>query len=390
VDKKPVQRVHPDTAVDFNVDYYEAGEEQARDMVKAFIKPFDLHRAPLLRAGLIKTGKTKYVCMIDMYHIVSDGVSSNLLVKDFLLFYNGKELPRLRVQYKDFARWQDRLSASGEIEKQEEYWLNRFKGEIPVLDLPTDYPGASQHRLEQGRMLKRELEKTKTMKLYEYVKDADVTVYMMLLSVFNVFLSKYARQEDIVVGVPVAGRKHADLERLIGMFVNMLAMRNFPHEDKTWREFLGEVKENAVNAYENQDYQFEELVKKLGVSAHNRNPLCNVVFVLGTVGLDSEENRMGMTDLKVSPYPFEDNTVKFDLQLEIIEDRDNQLIRMEWNYPCALFKSSTVETMARHFVEILEQVLENPDVKLRDVSFSHALAAANTGILSENKMSFGF
>jgi tyrocidine synthetase-3 len=153
VENEPVQRVHPGTGVDFNVEYYEAGEEGTREIVKAFIRPFDLDRAPLLRAGLIKIHSFKYVCMIDMYHIVSDGVSSNLLVKDFLWLYNGKEFPRLRVQYKDFARWQNRLLESGEIKKQEEYWLNRFKGDIPVLDLPMDYPDVSQHRLEQGGML---------------------------------------------------------------------------------------------------------------------------------------------------------------------------------------------------------------------------------------------
>jgi amino acid adenylation domain-containing protein len=381
---EPVQWVHRD--VEFKIDYFEAPEAESAAIVKAFIRPFDLGSAPLLRVGLIKTGDRRFVWMMDIYHIISDGVSYDLLVNDFLRLYIGEALPPLKLQYKDFSEWQNRLFASGEIKKQAEYWLNRFEGEIPDLHLPTDFPDSSLQRLGEGGLVKFGLERGLVKGLYEMVGDTEATVYMILLTVFNILLSKYSGQEDIVVGTPVAGRNHLDLKNLIGMFANMVAMRNVPAEHKTFGHFLGEVKENAVNAFENQDYQFEELVRKLGIMEHTRNPLCNVVFVLQN--FDYEAGNIGTGDLKIDRYPFENQTVKFDLQLEAIEGGD--FINLNFNYPVALFKQSTVETMAGHFVEILDQVMENRNIKLRDIAISHDLITADTNVLQESNASFGF
>jgi non-ribosomal peptide synthetase component F len=187
-----------------------------------------------------------------------------------------------------------------------------------------------------------------------------------------------------VVGTPVAGRRQVELEKIIGMFVNMLAMRNTPQEHKTFDQFLKEVRQNALDAFDNQDYQFEMLIKKLGIVTHARNPLCSVVFVLQKV----DGGNKSMKDIKITPCPFANKTVKFDLQLEIIES-DKQ-ISMVWNYPVALFRSSSVDKMANHYIEILGQVLENRGIKLKDILISHDLAAADTQVLQEDNVSFGF
>jgi molybdopterin/thiamine biosynthesis adenylyltransferase/acyl carrier protein len=384
-DDEPVQRIHPE--VEFNLEYDEMEEEKAHEKVRAFIRPFDLSRSPLLRACLIRIGEASHVLMIDTYHIISDGESMKLLKNNFLVLYNGGKLPPLRVQYKDFAQWQLRLSGSGEIKKQEEYWMNRFKGNLPKLNLPTDYQDTSIHRLEKGDILNRDLENRLAVKLYEITTEMEITLYTILLTVFNIFLSRYCGQGDIVVGTPIAGRRHADLEKIVGMFVNMLAMRNFIHENKSFRDFLKEVKENSYNAYENLDYQYEELVNKLGITEFTSTPLCNVVFVMNKF---EPRKNLGMGNLAVSDYPLEEQTVKFDLQLEIVESPANKFIRMEWNYPCALFKPSTIKIMAKHYEEILEQVVENMDIQLKDISISHDLTIADTNILQEDNVSFGF
>jgi tyrocidine synthetase III len=381
LEDEPVQKIHKE--IQFKIEFTE-GYKPEQELVENFLRPFDISRAPLLRSGLIKTGHNRYLWIVDMYHIVSDGFSSDLLVSDFVQLYNGTVLAPLRLQYKDFSQWQNRKLVSGEMEKQENYWLTRFQGDVPHLELPTDFKDVSAHRLEKGQYARFELEDDLAGKLHQAVNDTGSTVYIMLLAVFNILLSRYTKQEDIVVGAPVAGRRHIELEKIIGMFVNMLAMRNAPQEHKTFGQFLEEVRQNALDAYENQDYQFETFIKKLGIVAHARNPLCNVVFVLQNANLEN----ISMNDIKITPFPFADKTVKFDLQLEIVEY--NKQISMVWNYPVALFRESTVAKMANHYIEILAQVLENREIKLRDILLSHELVAADTNILQEENVSFGF
>ncbi|MGB7604797.1 MAG: amino acid adenylation domain-containing protein, partial [Lutisporaceae bacterium] len=276
VDGEPIQVVHK--SVSFEIEYTEADKEKAEEIAAGFVKAFDLSKAPLIRVALAKIKDKEHMLMIDMHHIISDGVSMGILIKEFIELYDGKELPRLRIQYKDFAAWQNELFKSGEINKQEEYWLKAFDGEVPVLNMPTDYQRPSIQSFE-GDSLSLELSEELTNKLKQIAKETGSTMYMVLLSAYNVLLSKYSGQEDIVVGSPIAGRPHADLENIMGMFVNTLAMRNFPQGNKTFKEFLEEVKANSLLAFENQDYQFEELIDKLNVTRDlSRNPLFDVMF----------------------------------------------------------------------------------------------------------------
>ena len=225
IDGEPVQKVHQ--KVEFKVNYLESNEEKVKDIAKEFIKPFDLSKAPLLRACLIKTAMEKHILFFDMHHIISDGISISLLVREFASSYNGETLPGLKLQYKDFSAWQNELFRSEKIKKQEEYWLETFSGEIPVLNMPTDYPKPSTQRFEGDRIYFTADRKLRE-KLNSLALKTGATLYMALLSGYNILLSKYTGQEDLVVGSPIAGRPHADLRNIIGMFVNTLVMRNFP------------------------------------------------------------------------------------------------------------------------------------------------------------------
>ncbi|MCP5054446.1 MAG: hypothetical protein GY940_45180, partial [bacterium] len=241
-----------------------------------FIRPFDLAEAPLIRAGLVAMEPSRHLLMVDMHHIISDGVSHFILVRDFMALYQGKELPPVKVRYRDYAEWQNSHEQKEDIKKQREFWLHHFKGEIPVLDIPIDFPRGERQSFE-GKTLDFRLHEDQPSALKDLASSEGVTLYALLLSIFNVFISKITGQEDIIIGSPVAGRRHADLETLIGMFVNTLAIRNRTDRNDSFKRLLHQVKSNTVKAFENQDYPFEELVHQLGANPDlNRNPLFHI------------------------------------------------------------------------------------------------------------------
>ncbi|MCP5104799.1 MAG: non-ribosomal peptide synthetase, partial [bacterium] len=281
-----------------------------------FIRPFDLREAPLLRVGLIDRGDRNYLLMIDMHHIISDGGSMGLFLQEVLALYRGEALNVLKLQYKDFARWQHNLVNSGEMEKQEAFWLERFRGEAPVLKLPADNPRSA---LKTGRSgsADSKIPEEHAAKLRTLAKRENATMYIVMLAVFNILLYKLTRREDIVVGTPVDGRRHPDLENIIGIFINTLVPRNYPQKEISFLEFLGEVKTGMLGAFDNQDYQFEELVEKLDVPREpGRNPLFEVLFLFNETDMTKSSQRETEAEaagLKVEPYNLQTRQAKFDI-----------------------------------------------------------------------------
>ncbi|MGN4562436.1 condensation domain-containing protein, partial [Bacillus cereus group sp. MYBK5-2] len=220
------------------------------------------------------------VLLFDIHHIISDGISTNLIIKEFIQLYKGELQPPLQIQYKDYAVWQQIEMQSERMRRQEAYWLNMFDGEIPTLELPIDYERPSVRSYE-GDTVEFTIDKEISDGLKEIEKQTGATLYMVLLAAYTTLLAKYSGQEDIIVGTPIAGRTHADLEPIIGMFVNTLAIRNYPEGDKTFYMYVQEVKETMLNAYENQEYPFEELVQKVNIKRDmSRNPLFDTMLVL--------------------------------------------------------------------------------------------------------------
>jgi amino acid adenylation domain-containing protein len=392
VEGEPFQEVHE--GVDFEIETHDFTDTQAEveeavphlpnSLIKSFIRPFDLSLAPLVRVGLVKIGEEKNILMVDMHHIVTDGTSLGIFIRDFLALYAGEPLPELRIQYKDFSEWQNQLFRSGELEKQKAYWTKRFKDDIPVLDIPTDYPRKSIQSFK-GAEIRFEIEHPLTAELKQVVLETETTLHIFLMAVFTLLLSKYSGQEDIVVGFGVAGRRHTDLENVMGLFVNPLPMRNRPQRDLSFMEFLEEVKENALNAYANQDYQYEELVKTLGIQGKpGRNPLFDFVFQVQNVEIPDIE----IPGLKLIPYENVWKQTRFDLIVHIIERGDILLVWM--NYSSELFKPSTIKKMGERFVEILDQVVKNREIKLRDIIVSQELVKVASTLLQEEQDDFEF
>ncbi|MGB8452386.1 MAG: amino acid adenylation domain-containing protein, partial [Anaerocolumna sp.] len=359
MDGEPVQRVHEEA--DFTVVYKETAEEKIEDLLNEFIKPFDLSIAPLLRVGLVKTGENRHVLLFDMHHIISDGVSMEILVREFSTLYEGKELKSLRLQYRDYSAWQNKMYEDGTLKQQENHWLETFEGEIPVLNMPLDYPRPAVQSFE-GDRIRFSLDREISEKLNGVAKENGATMYMLLLAAYNTLLYRYTGQEDIIVGSPIAGRPHADLQNIIGMFVNTLAMRNFPQGEKTFAEFLAEVREKALGAYENQDYPFEELVEKLKLKRDvSRSALFDTFFALQNV--DTAALKMG--GLTIIPYNYDVRMSKFDIALTAKEEDSG--INFELAYCTRLFGKETMSRIASHYVTLLEEIARNPQVRIKDL-----------------------
>ncbi|MEW9702963.1 amino acid adenylation domain-containing protein, partial [Paenibacillus sp. SI8] len=364
VNGEPFQRVH--ASVPFEIGYSEAyGAERSpievEELIRQFIQPFDLQSAPLLRVGLIGLAAEHHLFLCDMHHIISDGVSMSILVKEFTALYHGAELPELAVQYKDFAVWQHESLQSEKLKQQEAYWLNALAGEIPQLELPTDFARPAVQSFEGDHItLKAEsgiLEGVKRI-----AAETGTTLYMVLLAAYNVLLSKYSGKDDILVGTPTAGRTHADVEGIMGMFVGTLAMRNQPEGDKTFTQFLAEVRLNALQAYTHQEYPFETLLEKLNIVRDiSRNPLFDTMFMVQNMDVPEAQ----FDELIFEPYAVENHISKFDLSFEAKEAANNLSIHIE--YSTNLFERETVERMGRHYLELLASIVEQPARKLAEL-----------------------
>ncbi|MBN2862730.1 MAG: amino acid adenylation domain-containing protein [Bacteroidales bacterium] len=356
-----IQRIHEEVKI--QLEYLEAEEEQVMELIDEFIRPFDLSKAPLLRTRLVKIGENKYVFMFDMHHIISDGSSINVFMHDLVEFFSGEDLPPLRIQYRDFAAWQNELLQSEYKDEQEEFWLKSFEGDIPVLNLLTDYPRPLLQSFD-GDTLKLEMRPEIVEGLNRLTKETGSTLFMVILSLFNVLLSKYSSQNDIIIGTSIAGRPHADLENLIGMFVNTLALRNHPSAEKTFHDFLLEVKENSLLAFQYQDYQFEELVEKLDIRRDmSRNPLFDAMFVMQHINEKTNDNEDG--DMRITNFDFETGTTKFDLTLNAFGD-NNQLYFV-FEYCTRLFKRESIQRMSSHFAHLIDSVLLYPHKRISEL-----------------------
>jgi acyl carrier protein len=372
----------------FEVEYLESMGNNISEIITGFTRPFDLTRAPLLRVQSVRLAGDKHLLLCDMPHIISDAVSMEILTKEFIYLYNGKNLSPLRLQYKDFSQWQDREKESESMKKQEEYWLKQFPAEIPVLDLPTDF-ARKEVQNAAGHRIYFNLGADLNQGLKQLAANTNTTIYMILLAAFNVLLFKLTRQEDMVIGTPITGRRHVDLQHMIGMFVNMLPMRNQPIGSLGFGEFLEKVKQTAVAAYENQDYQFDQLAARLGLQGNaGRTPLFSVVFNM--VSTDSS-NGHTLSDerLSISPYPIDHNTVVFDLILTAIEV-DEEIVNMSFNYAAALFREEKVRQMIDYYIHILDQVKETSQVRLADISISHGLLSIESYIDEDSCGDFVF
>ncbi|UOY89132.1 non-ribosomal peptide synthetase [Bacillus glycinifermentans] len=342
-------------------------ESKLNETMQSFVKPFDLQEAPLIRASLASLDSDRHYLLLDMHHIIADGVSISTLMQEFADIYSGKDLQPLTLQYKDFAVWQHEQFSRGELSRQKDYWLKALEGELPVLDLPLD----KQRPLLpdfSGDTFAAQIDRDTVAKLRHVMEETGTTLYMILLAGFSIFLSKLSAQEDIIVGSPAAGRGRAELEGVIGMFVNTLAMRSKPEGDKTFREYLDEVRAITLAAVDHQDFPFEEIARHLDSRREvNRNPIFDAMLVLQ----NSDDFKMELPGLTLSSHKLPHQISKFDLTLHAEEQADGT-IRCVFEYSTALFEKATIARWADHFRELLGNIGTNVETMLSDIQMLNA------------------
>lgn len=345
--------------IDLTIEHYEAEEEACDAIIKNFIRPFDLKQAPLIRVGLINTGNDTHILMVDVHHIITDGISQEILLKDFLMLYNETPVPELNIQYKDYTEW-----LHGEVVKtekqQKEFWLNEFS-ELPTsLQLMSDFPRPVSRKFN-GEALAVELSQDVTKKLEGLAEATGSTMFMVMLSVYNVLLSKLSNQEDIVVGTPTAGRQHAEIQEMVGLFLNNIALRNNPDSSLSFYEFLNNVKLKVLNCFENQSYQFDDLITDLKIERDpSRNPLFDTRFVFQ----DYNKSELKIPGLKLTPLNIAREVSQFDLTLYV---ESGSTLKCSFNYSTEIFKQETVERFISYFKQIVAAVIAEPTKPLNTI-----------------------
>ncbi|WP_233602075.1 non-ribosomal peptide synthetase [Corallococcus sp. CA047B] len=341
----------------------EREEEAQRRVVRLAQQPFSLEQGPLLRAVLMLLGGGEQVLLVDQHHIVSDGWSMGVLVHELAMTYRAclegqpPPLNALPLQYADWAVWQKDWLQGAELERQLTYWKGRLNPHA-LLELPADKPRPALMSSKGARKVMH-LSSPLTQALKALGQREGRTLFVTLLSAFNVLLSRYTGQEDVVVGTPIAGRPRAEVEGLIGLFVNMLALRTDLSGKPSFRELMGRVHESTLDAYAHQDIPFERLVDALKPERHlSHTPMFQVMFVLQNAPMPALE----APGLVMEAKPVDTGTTKYDLSLLLVDLP--QGLRVIAEYSTDLFEPATAERLLAHYQTLLEAIVVQPDVSI--------------------------
>jgi amino acid adenylation domain-containing protein len=370
-DGRPLQVISPSATLRLDVvalSERAVGEtcevEVRRLMEEAARRPFDLERAPLMRATLLRLGSEEHVLLITMHHIISDGWSVGVFTREVVALYRAfaeGETPRLNdlpIQYPDFAEWQRHWLNGPVLETQLEYWKKQLTGIPPVLELPTDYSRPALQTFSGARCA-LELSPSLSKSLNALARRESATLFMTLLSAFSILLHRYTSNPDILVGTPVANRTRPEIEGLIGFFINTLVIRADVSDNPTFLELLSRVRQTALEAYAHQDLPFEKLVESLRPERTlSHTPLFQVMFNM----LNLQDEPVELPGLKMNMLAAEGAASKFDLTLYARER--GETINLELVYNAHLFTERRMELMLEAFERLLAQVVERPEERI--------------------------
>ena len=368
VDGAPRQRIHK--VIDFSIQQIDLSAESensqlAKDLAVAeATAPFDLQTGPLLRVSVVKLGQADYVLLFCIHHIICDGWSIGVLVKEVMRNYNAlvngqhMEAETLAIHYKDFAEWQHHYHESEENHKDAVFWKEAFSGDLPSLQIPTDFQRPAITSFEgETAQITFEPELSNAIKRIAHQEGA--SLFMILTSLVKVLLHTYSRQEDIIAGTPIAGRSHPDLEDQIGLFVNTLALRTkLNHEDR-FTDVLSHVKNFAQKAYEHQSYPFDRLVNDLALERDSsRSPLFDVLIVLQ----NNEVEPFKLDGATISDFSIDHDKAQFDLTFEFNES--NGALNLNLNFKTKLYRAETIVRLIEQLQVLATEVTENPQMPI--------------------------
>lgn len=368
---QPSQYIQPAQAVPLRVESLTlAADEEAEGAIRTWVQqqaylPFDLANGPLARWVLLRVDAESHVLVLTIHHIIGDGWSISVIIRELLAAYTAFRLgqlpdaPELPIQYADYAVWQRRrLEQEGVLAQQLEYWQIALQGAPPVLELPLDFPRPAQQTFN-GARVRHNIDVELTRHLTNFCRDTGTTLFMTLLAAYYVLLYRYSNQADIVVGTPIAGRTRPETEALIGLFVNTLALRTQLTPEMPFRELVKQVRDHALEAFQNQEVPFEKLIEIVAPQrdlAHS--PLFQVMFNLQ----NTPEPDLSASGLVVNGLKYENLTSKFDLTLTAAEHEGAIITLFEYNSD--LFRIGTIRRMAGHYQTLLESIVVHPDMPI--------------------------
>lgn len=353
------QQIHEDHIVSVDemiIDQKNDLDEQIRNHVQAFI----LEELPLFRIKYASLSSGKHILLIDIHHIIADGSSLINLIDKLFKTYNGEDVEKPEVQYPDFVHWEEKYLKFDKTGDPQNYWKDCLQGEIPQLNLPSDFSGQRQND-DKGAKLFGSLGNDIHRSLDIFSENKQVSKSVILLSCYSLLLSKLTSQEDIIIGMAESGRNHVKFSDAIGMFVNNLPIRVFPKGDFGINQYLSDVNKQLIKALDNKSLPYNELLNILEIkNTKRRNPLFDTMFVYQN--MDFPE--LSSNDLKIIHHRFDPKISKFDLTLEIFENKE---LDFALEYSSELFTYETIERFSGYFREIVKSVIDNPLNKIKDI-----------------------
>jgi len=366
VDGRPIQVIAPSLTIDLPIDdltHLPEADREAEALARLkneARRPFDLAKGPLVRVALAKLGDREHVAIVNMHHVISDGWSIGVLVRDMAALYDAfshnepSRLPALTIQYADFAAWQSRWLVGDALRKQIDFWTKQLAG-LPNLEIPTDRPRPAI-RAGRGGEAEAKLSGSLLASLKDLGRGEGATAFMALLASFQVLLARYSGQEDIAVGSPIAGRTRSEMEDLIGFFANTIVFRGDLTGDPSFREVLRRSKAAVLSAIAYQDMPFDQLVNALRpIRDTSRTPLFQVMFALQNSPMPPLES----PEMKMEPIVVTSDSARADLTLFAFEAEDELLATLE--YDADLFLPETIARMLRHWQTLLDAIVAEPD-----------------------------
>lgn len=370
---KPVQVVSEDAnfilaMIDLSqLNEYERSAQLQKFADKEARRSFDLTNGPLLRATLFKKASDEHVLLLVVHHIISDGWSMDVFIQELVTLYeaysNGRQspLPELPIQYTDFALWQMQWLQGERLEKLLSYWTKQLAGPLPSLQLPEDWPRPGI-QTARGANAALSLTKRMTEGLNRLSREQGATLFMTLLAAFKALLHRYTGQDDIIVGTPVANRSRTETHELIGVFINMLALRTKIADDASFLGLLGRVREVCLEAFSHEDLPFERLVEEL---QPERDTSRHPIFQAMIVHQNATDESVNLAGLKLTPLPVGTETSQVDIALSFLESVEGLQLAIDYNID--LFSAGTIKRFLNHFHRLLESLVENPRQRIYEI-----------------------
>ncbi|WP_298731591.1 condensation domain-containing protein, partial [uncultured Chitinophaga sp.] len=370
----------PDTVAPFRViykDLQEAPEEVLLQFIRKDLQqPFDLGKGPLMRSSLFLVAPKRWVFTYVMHHICSDGWSMEILIRELLLLYNAHLkgepplLSPLRIQYKDYACWQQEQLKGEQLQLHRDYWIKQLEGPLPVLELPLD-KNRPAVKTYNGNSINKKLDSHLSEELKVICREQDATLFMGLLAAVAALLHQYSGQGDIIIGSPIAGRQHADLDDQIGFFLNTLALRLRLDQQSSLTDLLRQARQITLDAYQHEVYPFDQLIDDLQLQRDmSRSPLFDVLIDYHDNKTTRKETVATLDNIPLKISSFGDNAQpvsKFDLTFMFIDSQDGLNLLLEYNTD--LFEPETIERMFSHLEGILAAVVDNPQQTISRLEF---------------------